>query len=54
MRQSKFTDVPLTISWTRLLPYWTRPAGRIGRRSALLRQLCEASPCDHPVILQLV
>ena len=46
--------VPLTISWTRLLPYWTRPPRRIGRRSALLRQLCESSLCDPPVILQLV
>lgn len=31
---------PLTISWTRLLPYSPRPVGRIVRRSSLLRQRC--------------
>jgi len=33
-------SVPLTISWTRLLPYSPRARGRIVRRSSLLGQLC--------------
>jgi hypothetical protein len=46
--------VPLTISWTRLLPYSTRLPDRIDRRSALLGQVCASGLGDHPVILQLV
>ncbi len=44
--------VPLTISWTRLLLYWARPPGRMGWQSAVLRQVCASSVCDHLVILQ--
>ena len=42
--------VPLTISWTRLLTYSTRPSGRRGRRSSFLRQRCASfvkGPCTR-------
>ncbi len=39
--------VPLTISWTRLLPYSTRPVGRIVRRSSRLSQLCASFVEGH-------
>lgn len=44
-RQSLKHTVPLLISWTRLLPYSTRPPGRMGRRSSFLCQLCASSIC---------
>lgn len=51
---SLFRGVPLTISWTRLLPYSSRLPGRIAWGSSLLRQLSAVSICDHSVILQFV
>ena len=41
--------VPLLISWTRLLPYWPRPAGRLVRRSSFLSQRCASYVLAHPV-----
>ena len=42
--------VPLPISWTQVLPSWTRPAGRLVRRSSFLSQCCALYFLVHPVI----
>ena len=50
---SILAGVPLTISWTRLLPYSTRPSGRIGQRSSRLSQLCASCLCAAPLVVRI-